>query len=778
MPSLIQYHEGINSVAIIGNHLPRQCGIATFTTDMVEALSAEATNINYWAVVMNDIPEGYPYPGKVRFEINQNKLSDYRVAAEFININQIDIVCLQHEYGIYGGQAGSNILKLISDLRMSVVTTLHTVLRDPSSEHREVLNKLAALSGKLIVMSAKAREFLIDIYSVPEEKIAFIHHGIPDTPFIDPNFYKDQFGVEGKKVLLTFGLLSPNKGIEYVIKALPAVIKRHPDVTYIILGVTHPHVLKVKGEEYRISLQQLARNLKLGEHVIFQNRFIELKELCELLGTADLYITPYLEEAQIVSGTLAYAMGTGKATISTPYWYASEMLAEGRGRIVPFRDSDTLAEQIIDLLDNDIERNRIRKKAYTFCREAIWKEVARKYLQVFTEVRQERSQCPRPMHSLKTPGSVSTFELPELKLDHLKNLTDDTGILQHATVTIPVRTHGYCTDDNARALIVSTMAKQFLLPDHALLYSLSSRYLSFLQDAFNEENSKFRNFMNYSRQWKEKQGSEDSHGRAIWGIGMAVAYLEDPGQLAMATTLLDRAVKSADFSVPRALAFGLVGIHAYLRRFSGDSELKRIRRKMANRLFERFKSNATKDWPWFEDVLTYANGKLPHALLLSGQWLQRGDMVDMGIRVLEWLRKIQIENGYFVPIGNDGWYIKNGNKARFDQQPIEAHAMIEASTEAFNITRDKKWIDTATTCFNWYLGQNDLKTSLYDPKTGGCRDGLMPEGVNQNEGAESTLAWLLSLIAMQKLSADQILVQPSPSIDTSKEGRRKRKNKK
>ena len=774
MSSLIQYHEGINSIAVIGNYSPRQCGIATFTTDVVEAISAESTNIDCWAVVMNDIPEGYQYPEKVRFEINQNKLSDYSVAAEFININQIDIVCLQHEYGIFGGPAGSNILKLLSDLRMPVVTTLHTILKDPSPEYREVTNKLVTLSDKLVVMSEKTREFLIDIYSVPEEKIAFIHHGIHDTPFIDPNFYKDQFGVEGKKVLLTFGLLSPNKGIEYMIKALPAVIKQHPDVTYIILGVTHPHVLKVNGEEYRIRLQQLAQNLKVSEHVIFQNRFVELKELCEFLGAADLYITPYIEEAQIVSGALVYAMGTGKATISTPYWYASEMLSDERGRIVPFENPDALAEQVIDLFDNDVARHTIRKNAYTFCREAIWKEVARKYLQVFTEVRHERSRHPHLTRFSKTPEPITTFELPELKLDHLKALTDDTGILQHATHTIPDRTHGYCTDDNARALLVSTMASRFSPSDETLLHSLSNCYLSFLQYAFNEETGRFRNFMTYSRQWTEDQGSEDSHGRALWGLGMAVAYLEDPGQLAMITTLLDKVIKPFENARDsRALAFSLVGIHAYLRRFSGDSEVKRIREVMANRLFKRFRKHATKDWPWLENKLTYANGKLPHALLLSGQWMQRGDMVDMGLNTLEWLMKIQTENGHFVPVGNNGWYEKNGIKTRFDQQPIEAHAMIEASIEAFNVTRDRKWIDTARICFNWFLGQNDLNVPLYDSKTGGCRDGLMADGVNQNEGAESTLAWLLSLIAMHKLSADNILIQPSPSINTSK-GRKKK----
>ncbi len=774
MSSLIKYHEGRNSVAVIGNYSPRQCGIATFTTDVVEALSAESTNIDCWAVVMNDIPEGYQYPEKVHFEINQNKFSDYSVAAEFLNINQIDIVCLQHEYGIFGGPAGSNILKLLSDLRMPVVTTLHTILKDPPPEYREVTNKLVTLSDKLVVMSEKTREFLIDIYSVPEEKIAFIHHGIHDTPFVDPNFYKDQFGVEGKKVLLTFGLLSPNKGIEYMIKALPEVIKQHPDVTYIILGATHPHVLRVNGEEYRISLQQLAQNLKVSEHVIFQNRFVELKELCEFLGAADLYITPYVEEAQIVSGALIYAMGTGKATISTPYWYASEMLSEERGRIVPFKNPDALAEQVIDLFDNDVARHTIRKNAYTFCREAIWKEVARKYLQVFTEVRHERSRQPHLTRFPKTPEPVTTFELPELKLDHLKILTDETGVLQHATHTIPDRTHGYCTDDNARALLVSTMASQFSPSDENLLYSLRNCYLSFLQYAFNDETGRFRNFMTYSRQWTEDQGSEDSYGRALWGLGMAVAYLEDPGQLAMIATLLDKVIKPFENARDsRALAFALVGIHAYLRRFSGDSEVKRIRAVMANRLFKRFKKYVTKDWPWLENKLTYANGKLPHALLLSGQWMQRGDMVDMGLNTLEWLMKIQTEDGHFVPVGNNGWYEKGGIKTRFDQQPIEAHAMIEASIEAFNVTREKKWIDTARICFNWFLGQNDLNTPLYDPKTGGCRDGLMADGVNQNEGAESTLAWLLSLIAMHKLSADNILIQPSPPINTRK-GRKKK----
>ena len=717
---------------------------------------------------MNDRSEGYSYPEKVRFEINQNKLSDYKVASEFLNVNQIDIVSVQHEYGIFGGQAGSHILKLLGNLRMPVVTTLHTVLKDPAPEYLEVMQKLAELSDKMIVMSHKASDFLKDIYDVPEKKITLIHHGIPDMPFIDPNFYKDKFDVEGKKVILTFGLLSENKGIENVLKALPSVIQKHPDVNYIILGATHPNILKAQGEEYRISLQQLVRKLNIGDNIIFKNRFVELEELCEYLGTADIYITPYLEEAQITSGTLIYAMGTGKAIISTPYWYATEMLADNRGVIVPFKDPDALAKQIIELLDNDIKRNTIRKNAYTFCRQAIWKEVARKYLKVFSDVQLRRSRKPRPRYSyIENIKSITNFELPEMKLDHLKSLTDDTGILQHATFTIPDRFHGYCTDDNARALMVVAIARKYLLTNGAYFDSLSGLYLSFLQYAFNNKNNRFRNFMSYSRHWTEEVGSEDSNGRALWALGKAVNHLDNSGQMAMSTTLFNKAIKAAEhFKSPRAIAFTLVGIHAYLHKFAGDSEVRRIREIVANRLFDQFKSYASEDWLWLESSLNYANGKLPHALILSGQWMQRNDMTDMGLKSLKWLLSIQTEDEHFVPIGNAGWYKKDGSKARFDQQPIEANAMIEACVEAFNVTRDKMWIDNAVMCFNWFLGLNDLNMPLYDPKTGGCRDGLMADGINQNEGAESSLAWLLSLMTLNKLYADEILTHSSsPSIE-------------
>ncbi len=763
MASTPEQHQGVRSVAVIGNYLPRRCGIATFTTDLVESLSARAPDMDIWAAAMNDRPEGYPYPDKVRFEIGQSKLSDYGMASQFLNINQTDIVCVQHEYGLFGGPAGGHILKLLGDLHMPVVTTLHTVLKEPLPEYRDVLCKLSELSDKLVVMSHEASGFLKDIYAVPEDKIAFIHHGIADTPFIDPSFNKDKFDVEGKKVLLTFGLLSPNKGIETVLRALPAIIEKQPDVVYIVLGATHPHILKSHGDAYRIMLQQLVRKLDIGAHVMFQNRFVEQKELWEYLGIADIYVTPYLDEAQITSGTLAYAMGAGKAIVSTPYWYAAEMLAEDRGRLVPFSDPAAMAAQIIDLLDNNVARDAMRKKAYVFSRDAVWKEVANQYLLLFKEVQRNRDANPRPRHAYVAHiKAVTAFELPEIKFDHLKTLTDDTGILQHATHTIPDRDHGYCTDDNARALLAAVMGRKYLAPNGWDLDRLSGHYLGFLLYAFDGKSGRFRNFMTYSRQWMEAVGSEDSHGRALWCLGKAVSLLDNPGHLAMSATLFKKALHAVEgFDSPRAIAFSLVGLHAYLETFSGDSDARRVRGALAEQLFVQFQTNAEADWPWLEDALNYANGKLPHALLLSGRRLHRDDMIDMGLVSLKWLLAIQTENRHFSPVGSNGWFPKGGARARFDQQPIEANAMVEACVEAFHITRDHVWFDNAVMCFNWFLGHNDLNLPLYDPVTGGCRDGLMADGVNQNEGAESSLAWLLSLMALQKLYADEILHPPA-----------------
>jgi len=746
-------------IAFVSDYVPRRCGIATFTHDLCEAVAAVgAKEHDVFTVAMNDVPEGYPYPNRVRFEVRHSVQADYRMAAEFLNINQVSAVCLQHEYGIFGGTCGSHILALLRRLRRPLVTTLHTVLKDPNEAQHMVLQEIGHLSDRLVVMSHLATDILHDVYDVPAEKIAMIPHGIPDVPFIDPNFTKDQFGVEGRKVMLTFGLLSPGKGIEYAIQALPKVVSRHPEIVYIVLGATHPHVKRANGEEYRNGLVRLVGELGLKEHVVFHDRFVEIKELCDFIGAADLYVTPYLNEVQITSGTLAYALGAGKATISTPYWYATEMLAEGRGRLVGFRDGDAIAEQINDLLDNEPKRHAMRKRAYNYCRAMVWKNVARQYLDLYalagkawTERQRTRGVKPRSRRVTKPE------ELPETDLSHLRVLTDGTGVLQHCTYATPNRHHGYCTDDNARAMIVAAKHWQQTKDDSAL--SLVHVYLSFLAHAMDDKARRFRNFMRYERTWGELIGSEDSHARALWGLGMGVAFCPHEPMIALASRLFHQGLPAVEsFSSPRAWAFTIVGIQAYLRRFGGDTEVRRYRALLSERLLGHFTHHMTDEWPWCEDVVTYANAKLPHALLMSGKWMNRADMIEVGKKALAWLIRIQTsETGTLSIIGTDGWFSRDSHRARFDQQPIEAHGIIDACIEAYHVTREKHWIDHARIAFNWFLGDNDLRKPLYDFTTGGCRDGLHADRVNENQGAESTLAWLMSLLLMQDLQMEQTL---------------------
>jgi glycosyltransferase involved in cell wall biosynthesis len=764
-----------SSIAFVGTYLPRKCGIATFTSDLCEAVALQSGGEHdIFTVAINDKPEGYPYPGRVRFEIRQNSQADYRLAAEFLNMTEVSAICLQHEYGIFGGTCGSHSLSLLRRLRRPLVATLHTVLKNPNEQQKLVLQETARLADRLVVMAEVAKEFLRDSFDIPSEKVVVIPHGIPDVPFVDSNFFKDQFGVEGRRVILTFGLLSPGKGIEYVIDALPEVVKQHPEVVYIVLGATHPHVKAESGEEYRNSLARRVNELGLRDHVIFVNRFVAHKELCEYLGAAEIYVTPYLNEAQITSGTLAYAMGTGKAVISTPYWHARELLADGRGRLVPFRNSDAIGEEILKLLGNEVELTAVRKKAYTHCRKMIWQRVAQDYLDLFNEA---TSAWVERRHRLgqaaSKPRRREKFDLPEVDLRHLRQMTDDTGLLQHCQYATPWRNHGYCTDDNARALIVTAFHWD-LNHDEAVL-PLMQRYLAFLTHAMNEEAGRFRNFMSYSREWKEQIGSEDSHGRALWGLGNAVALCPHESMITLASRLFLQAMPMTEtFTSPRAWAFTLCGLHAYLRRFGGDTEVRRYRAMLSERLFEQFQRNLSDDWPWCESILSYANAKLPHVLLMSGKWMQRDDMIDLGKRTLNWLVETQTgSTNCFSPIGTNGWYPRGGQRARFDQQPIEAHAMVDACIEAYHVTREEYWIEQAQKAFYWFLGENDIRTPLYDFTTGGCRDGLHPHRVNENQGAESTLAWLMSLLLMQDLQMELSLAEIPADRPTEKRPVRK-----
>jgi len=762
-------------IAFVGDYVPRQCGIATFTHDLCESVAQSGgKNYNVFTVATNDRPEGYPYPERVRFEIRQSIQADYRLAAEFLNIHQVSVVCVQHEYGIYGGLCGAHLLAMLNRLRRPLVTTLHTILKEPNQQQRVILQEIGRLSDRVVSMSETGQRILQEVYDLPAEKITVIGHGIPDVPFVDPNYYKDQFGVEGRKVLLTFGLLSPGKGIEYVMEALPEIVREHPEVVYIVLGATHPHVRQDSGEEYRNGLLRRVNELGVEEHVRFVNRFVETAELCEYLGAADLYVTPYLNEAQIVSGTLTYAMGAGKAIISTPYWYAQEMLSDGRGRLVPFRDSDAIGEQVLDLLDNETQCNAMRKKAYNTCRKMVWKQVAQDYLALFKEA--ARSWVPKVPAVAVGPRPTAVHkpgELPEVDLRHLRTMTDDTGMLQHCIYSTPDRSHGYCTDDNSRALIVAAMHWDQTHDDR--LVPLMQTYLAFLAHAMNEKTGRFRNFMNYDRTWSEVIGSEDSHARALWGLGVATALCPHESMVALATQLFLAGLPAVEsFASPRSWAFAVLGIHAYLRWFSGDSEARRTRANLSERLLRIFQEHMTGDWPWCEDAVTYANAKLPHALLMSGKWMGRNDMIDVGKAALEWLISIQTHaDGMLSVVGNAGWYIRGGQMASHDQQPIEVHGLIDACIEAYHVTREERWLEHARRAFNWFLGENILREPVYDFTTGGCRDGLHADRVNENQGAESTVAWLMSLLLMHNLQMEQTLGVASTDMPSRQRPARK-----
>jgi glycosyltransferase involved in cell wall biosynthesis len=740
-------------VAFVGNYLPRKCGIATFTTDLSDAIHSEYGATELLVLPVNDTEEGYTYPERVRFELSENNLASYRQAADFLNFSNIDLVCLQHEYGIFGGPAGSNILELLRRLQMPVVTTLHTVLREPNPDQRLVMAEIATLSDRLIVMSRQSSEILQEVFDVPAEKIDLIPHGIPDLPFTDPHFYKDAFGTEGKMVLLTFGLLSPNKGIENVIKALPEILRQHDNVVYMISGVTHPHILRHDGDKYRQYLQNLAKELGVEANVIFRNRFVSPQELVELIGAADIYITPYKHKGQVVSGTLAYALSAGKAIISTPYLHAIELLDDERGALVPFDDPGAIATKTLELLDNPTARHAMRKRAYLYSRDMVWNRVAQQYMGSFERVYNERLRNPRATFSAQNTEKALD-RLPTLKLDHLCRMTDTTGIVEHAIFTVPNYPEGYATDDNARALIVTIFMEELGVTVPAGSGDLASRYLAFLWLAFDPVTKRFRNCLSYERQWQEPEGSEDSHGRALWGLGTVLGRSKDAGLRGAAGRLFELAIPAAvEFKSPRACAFALLGLQEYLDSFPGDRATLNASDALANRLLGMYRAQQSSGWNWFENVLAYSNARLPQALIRAGARTANDEMIAAGLEALDWLSTVQRceVKGHFVPIGSQGFYSKKTEKARFDQQPVEACAAVSACLQAYRATGKGRWRKEAWSAFNWFLGDNDLQVALYDPSTGGCRDGLHPDRANENQGAESTLSFLMALLEMRKL---------------------------
>jgi len=755
----------VRTIAMLGNHLPRQCGIATFTSDLSAAIDRELPELDCFVVAMNDVGVRHAYPERVRFEVPEGDVEAYRRAADFLNVSSVDVVSVQHEYGIFGGQAGGHVLELLRGLRMPVVSTLHTILANPDPVQRAVMDALLGLSERVVVMSTDGAALLQAVHGVDPAKIDVIPHGIPLVP---ARAGKDALGVEDRPVILTFGLLSPDKGIEYVIDAMPAVLAKHPNTVYLVLGATHPHVKQQHGEAYRQMLQTRAERLGVGANVNFHNRFVSHEELVEFLGAADLYVTPYLKEEQSTSGTLAYAVGSGKAVISTPYRYARELLAEGRGLLVPWRDSEALGREVIGLLDDPHRRGELQQRAAAFGRSMGWPIVARRYAQTFEQARaafRDRQRAGRAARELARRRP----ELPEIDLSHVRLLTDDTGILQHATFDVPSYRDGYCLDDNARALLLLTHVEEAGTEAPQVVRALATRYLAFLAHAFDETSGRFKNFLSYARGWRDEPGSDDAHGRALWALGAVVGRSSDPGRRGLGARLFHGALPAAtSLTSPRAWAYVLLGLDEHVRAFAADGAVAEVRAALAAKLMERFRHSQGADWPWFEDRLTYCNARLPQALLVTAARLGDAEMHEVAQRSLTWLVGQHLAaDGAFSPVGTNGFYARGEPRAVFDQQPVEACAMVSACLDAHRVTGQPRWLEHARTAFQWYLGRNAQGAQVYDARTGGCRDGIHADRMNENQGAESTLSFLTALAEMRaadRLAAKLVAAAASPAV--------------
>ena len=733
--------QALNNVALIGNFPPRRCGIATFTADLFEALKSAHPELTCEVVAMNDGGDTYAYGAEVSFEIDQDDGRRYVEAADALNRGGAQVACLQHEFGIFGGAAGGHLLTFVAGLRMPLVTTLHTVLENPNADQRRVMDTLVSASSRLVVMSRKGREIMTRVYGAPRGKIAVIPHGAPDRPLRSTKAMKRRFGWQDRDVLLTFGLLSPNKGIESVVRALPRIVAERPNALYVVVGATHPRLLARQGEAYRNQLVALASELGVTDNVVFVNSFVDTELLLDYLTAADVYVTPYLNRGQITSGTLAYAVALGKPVVSTPFWHAEELLQDGVGALTPFNDSDAIGDAVTRLLSDDDLRSEQAARTYERGRETIWHKVGERYLEVFEEARGEW----RAAQAAKIKRGAL---LPAMSLKAIERMTDATGMLQHSRYSVPDRDHGYCVDDNARALILTQRMVAAGLqgpPVDRLAYI----YAAFVEHAWNPDRNRFRNFMSYDRRWLEEEGSQDSFGRTLWSIGETALIANDPELKDWALHLGDRSLAHAEAMLSlRSTAFCVLGECALAA--AGDEPARDAAWRGAQRLRQALNDNRLPDWTWFESILGYDNARVPEALLRAAALFNNDELRDAGLASLDWLTQLHTApSGRFRPVGSLSFNKPYELPALFDQQPLEAAAAVDACWAAFDVTGDQRWRQEAHRAFSWFLGENDLGVHVADVERGGCFDGITPEGVNRNQGAESVLSYQLALCAMR-----------------------------
>ncbi len=743
-PTLLKPTEADLSIAFVGTYPPRRCGIGTFTRDLSTAMAVSG-RVLPMIIAVSDSEGQYEYPREVKYEIRQGSKGDYARAAEFINYSDVRLVSIQHEHGIFGGDDGAYILDLLTVLRAPAIATLHTVLKRPADSQRAIIQKMSHQCARLIVMSKVAADLLNTSYGIHEKHIQIIPHGIPEMPPRDQRRLKAKFGVSGRRMLLTFGLLGPNKGVETVIRALPAVVAKFPEVVYFVVGATHPVIARRHGEAYRTSLEREAESLGVREHIVFRDQFVSDEELCSYLQATDLYVSPYLNQAQVTSGALSYAMGAGAAVVSTPYWHAEEILSAGRGRLFPFGDHGALSAALISLLSSPTEIERLRCTAFEFTRSMVWPRIGEAYLELGTTV---MSEAPLRLAPVKPTRASS---LPELRLDHLIRMTDDTGVIQHASFSVPARSTGYCVDDNARALIVALQADR--VSSDPQTKRLVTTYLSYLRYA-QTDTGDFKNLMSYDRTLASGPNSEDCLGRAIWALGSTVQLATDDGCNLLAREMLDRALPRAMELGPRGTASTILGLASLVAVDPSTDTARKSLGVMADKLVKRYQQEAAADWRWFEPTLTYDNATIPLALFKAFSVTGERASLRVARESLEFLEDVCFGDGHLTLVGNEGWHCRGGKKPHADEQAIDAAAFVLAFRGAYLATGEHHYLRRMRESFAWFLGINRLGMPLYDSVTAGCRDGLGATQANQNQGAESTICFLLSLLEMLELAGE------------------------
>lgn len=727
-------------VANISTFLPRKCGLATFSNNLLNSIIASNSNdlkIKTYVIAIDSDIEGHKYSDTVKYTIRQHHMSDYINAAKLINHSQTNLCIIQHEYGIFGGESGTYILSFIHTLKIPFIVVYHTLLEEPTYIQKIIIQKLSSKASKVVVMSDQAIKFLGNIYDVPSGKIAKIEHGVPDFKFNDRGIHNELFEFKGKKVILTFGLLNRNKGIETVLESLVEVVKKHPDIVYVILGKTHPNVVRESGEEYRNNLHLLVQKYGLERHVYFFNHFVSDNDLFDCLSATDIYITPYLNKAQMTSGPLSYAIGAGCAVISTPYWHANELLSNGRGMLYEFGDPQSLAVILTKILDNPEELFALRKKAYDYGRTLIWPKVGMQYKNLILNILKFNKEVKIDEEHVLNPMVLPTFSLK-----HIKRLTINIGIVQHATYNVPNLKTGYCIDDNSRALLLTLMAWEQLKDEESL--DLMAKYLSFINYMQNDDGT-FRNLLSINTEFLDTSGTEDSFGRTIWSLGYLIRKPPNPGYFQIALEMFSKAIPNfIKLEGTRSISYTIIGLYHYLKRNPSDEKLIVLLKDLTDKIIDRIDANRDKDWIWFENKLTYANGIIPLTLFYSYKILKDKKILITAKEVLSFLENIKFKNDYLNVIGNKGWFEKGKDPAHFAQQPINAAAMVLVFEQAFRITKNKEYLKKMYTSYLWFLGENDLGIPLYNFDTKGCSDGLETFGINKNQGAESTISYLIA----------------------------------